>query len=115
MRRLFLVALAPSFSGRMNRALAISLVPIAMIVLATELPGLTDGLATLSLTGSQWLACIGLALLLPLVIEVSKWVRRVRTPSKASVGAQVLVPPGRRTPGGHSLTGRRPVTAHRPA
>jgi P-type Ca2+ transporter type 2C len=41
------------------KALAISLVPVAMIVLATALPGLNDGLATLPLTGSQWLACIG--------------------------------------------------------
>ena len=32
-----------------------------MIVLATELPGLQRGLLTTSLTGSEWLACFGLA------------------------------------------------------
>ena len=49
------------------QALAISLVPVAMIVLATQLPGLQAGLLTTSLTGLQWLECVGLALLLPLV------------------------------------------------
>jgi len=63
------------------KALAISLVPVTMIVLATQLPLLNQGLATVQLTGGQWLACIGLALLLPLAIEVSKWVRRVRSPA----------------------------------
>ena len=58
------------------QALAISLVPVAMIVLATQLPGLQAGLLTTSLTGLQWLECVGLALLLPIVIEVSKVVRR---------------------------------------
>jgi len=78
------------------KALAISLVPVVLIVLATELPGLNDGLATLPLTGSQWLACVGLALLLPLAIEVSKWVRRARTPvpPTAAVGPQVVAPRG---------------------
>ena len=43
-----------------------------MIVLATELPGLQKGLLTTSLTGTQWLACFGLAALLPLVIEIGQ-------------------------------------------
>ena len=47
-----------------------------MVVLATELPGLQSGLLTTSLTGGEWLACLGLAVLLPLSIEASKWVRR---------------------------------------
>ena len=29
-----------------------------MIVLATELPGLQEGLLTTSLTGREWLACL---------------------------------------------------------
>jgi len=61
------------------KALAIALVPIAMIVLATQLPLLQGALLTVSLTGAQWSAAIGLALLLPVVIEASKWVRRRRT------------------------------------
>jgi Ca2+-transporting ATPase len=58
------------------RALAISAVPALMIVLATELPGLQDGLETEALTGRQWFACLGLAALLPIAIELRKWLRR---------------------------------------
>ena len=47
------------------KALAISLVPVALIVLATELPGfLQRACSPTSLTGMQWLACFGLALAL---------------------------------------------------
>ena len=48
------------------QALAISLVPVALIVLATQLQGLQAALLTAPLTGAQWLQCVGLALLLPL-------------------------------------------------
>jgi Ca2+-transporting ATPase len=58
------------------KALAISLVPLAMIVLGTELPGFQKGLLTTSLTGHEWLACFGLAALLPTVVEAGKWYRR---------------------------------------
>ena len=60
------------------KALAISMVPVAMLYLATELPGLQRALLTVPLSGSEWLACIGLAMLLPVVIESAKWVRRRR-------------------------------------
>lgn len=86
-------------TGPILQALAISLVPTAMIVLATELPGLQNGLLTTSLTGLQWLASIGLALLLPLVIEVGKWIRRRRAGAVAVVDSQRAVAPDRaRTP-----------------
>jgi Ca2+-transporting ATPase len=62
------------------KALAISLFPVLMIVLATELPGLQRSLLTTSLTSREWLACLGLAALLPLVIEGSKWFRRRQPP-----------------------------------
>ena len=65
------------------KALAVALVPLTMIVLATELPGLQKGLLTTSLTGREWVACFGLALLLPIVIEGSKWIRRRRAPAVA--------------------------------
>jgi Ca2+-transporting ATPase len=58
------------------KAAAISLVPVALVYLATELPRLQEGLLTQSLTGPQWLAAVALALLLPLAIEGSKWIRR---------------------------------------
>ena len=78
------------------KAIAISLVPIVMLVLATQLPSLQSGLLTQSLSGREWLACIGLALLLPVVVEGSKWIRRRRLPapteltvSRAVTGARV--------------------------
>jgi len=76
------------------QALAISLVPVAMIVLATQLPGLQAGLLTTSLTGLQWLASIGLALL-PLVIEASKWIRRRSAPAVAVTDARHALTPER--------------------
>jgi len=61
--------------------LAISLVPLSMLYLATELPGLQRALLTVSLSGREWLTTLGLALALPIVIEVGKWIRRVRNPA----------------------------------
>ena len=70
------------------KALGVALVPVAMIVLATELPGLQKGLLTTSLTGREWLACFGLARSFPLVIEVE----------------QVDPPPARRSANGRSAS-----------
>ena len=42
------------------KALAISVFPVVMLVLGTQLPTLQSGLATQALTGRQWLACVGL-------------------------------------------------------
>jgi Ca2+-transporting ATPase len=80
------------------KALGISLVPVAMIALATELPGLQKGLLTTSLTGHEWLACVGLALLLPLVVESSKWVRRRRGAGAVAIAIERAVTPARALP-----------------
>ena len=77
------------------KALGISLVPVSLVFLGTQLPGLQAGLMTTSLTGTQWLACIGLALVLPLVIEGNKWIRRRRAPKAAVIDAQRAVTPAR--------------------
>jgi Ca2+-transporting ATPase len=77
------------------KALAISLFPLAMVVLATELPGFQKGLLTTSLTGHEWLACFGLAALLPLVVETSKFLRRRAAPEPSLLDAQRAVAPGR--------------------
>ncbi len=77
------------------KALAISVVPVALLFLATELPRFQSSLLTVSLTGAQWLATIGLALLLPIVVEVSKWVRRRRIPAPALTDAPHAVAPER--------------------
>jgi P-type Ca2+ transporter type 2C len=73
------------------KALAISLVPLVMLVLATQLPALQSGLLTQPLTGRQWLECIGLAFLVPLVIEGSKWWRRRGTPRPAAIDVELAV------------------------
>jgi P-type Ca2+ transporter type 2C len=74
------------------KALAISLVPLALLVLATELPGLQTGLLTISLTGHEWLACVGLAALLPLVVETRKWLLRRRAATAPLDARQALAP-----------------------
>jgi P-type Ca2+ transporter type 2C len=70
-------------------------IPVALVVLATELPFLQRGLLTQPLTGPQWLACIGLALVVPVVVEVDKWVRRRRHQRPAEYAPEVAVNPAR--------------------
>ncbi len=66
-----------------------------LVVLATELDFLQKGLLTQSLTGQQWLACLGLALVLPIVVEVDKWIRRRQQPAPAPLDPAGVVNPGR--------------------
>ena len=70
-------------------------IPVALVVLATELPFLQRGLLTQPLSGLQWLACIGLALVVPVVVEVDKWVRRRRHQRPAEYAPEVAVNPAR--------------------
>ena len=76
-------------------ALGVALIPVALIFLATQLPSLQHGLPTTSLTGPQWLAAIGLALALPVVIEAGKWIRRRRTPAPRTLDVERTVAPTR--------------------
>jgi Ca2+-transporting ATPase len=77
------------------KALLIAVVPITMVFLGTELPRFQSSLMTTSLTGDQWLSVIGLALVLPVVVEVGKWIRRRRMPAPAAVDAPHAVAPAR--------------------
>jgi Ca2+-transporting ATPase len=86
---------ASGFAPPILRALAISAVPVFLIVLATELPGLQRELHTESLTGRQWFACLGLAAVLPLVIEGRKWLLRHRAVQTEHLDVQRAVAPGR--------------------
>ena len=84
------------------KALAIGLVPVVMVFLATQLPSLQDALLTVPLTGGQWLTCVGLAALLPLTVELGKVVRRRRyrgMPAQVSPQAAVAPERARTTPG----------------
>jgi hypothetical protein len=50
--------------------------------------GLQSALLAAPLTGAQWLQCVGLALLLPLAIEASKWIRRRHAPAVPAIDPQ---------------------------
>ncbi len=76
-------------------ALGVSLIGVVMIFLATQLPSLQKGLLTVPLTAPQWLASICLALILPIVVEGNKWIRRRRASSAAIVDARPAVAPVR--------------------
>ncbi|WP_442574903.1 cation-translocating P-type ATPase [Microbacterium sp. F51-2R] len=58
-------------------------IPLALTVAAVELPFLQNLLLTTSLSGDQWLIAIGLALVVPLFVEVEKWIRRRRIAKRA--------------------------------
>ncbi|HTG47129.1 MAG TPA: cation-transporting P-type ATPase [Actinomycetota bacterium] len=74
-------------------ALGVSLIPVTLLFLATQLPSLRSGLLTTSLTGLQWLAAIGLAAVLPVVIEVGKVIRRRRAPAAGAIDPRRGVAP----------------------
>jgi Ca2+-transporting ATPase len=76
-------------------AVKVLVIPAALVVLATELDFMQRGLLTASLDGLQWLAGLGLALVLPIVVEGDKWIRRRRQPSPAPSNAAEVVNPAR--------------------
>jgi Ca2+-transporting ATPase len=76
-------------------ALKILAIPTVVTVFAVEAGVLQDLLMTTSLTGSQWLACIGWSLIIPIVVELDKAIRRrrlpktdIRIPATAAVAPQ---------------------------
>ena len=76
-------------------ARAIGLVPVAMLFLATQLPTLQSGLLTVPLTPHEWLACTGLASVLPIAVELGKAVRRRRQPAPTTLSPEYAVAPAR--------------------
>jgi Ca2+-transporting ATPase len=77
------------------KAVGIALVPLAMVFLATQLPGLQQALMTTSLTGNEWLACLGLAAVLAVVVEGSKLIRRRSAPEPETLAVTSAVAPQR--------------------
>jgi P-type Ca2+ transporter type 2C len=69
-------------------------IPLALLVLSTELGFLQRGLLTQELSVLQWLACAGLAVVLPVTVEVDKWVRRRRQPAQNPASVAEVVAPG---------------------
>ncbi len=85
------------------KAMVIALVPVLMLFLATQLPTLQQALLTTSLSPQQWLVCVLLAAALPIVVEISKAVRRHRSaPASAPGDVQRAVTPER----AHTTTSR---------
>jgi Ca2+-transporting ATPase len=57
-------------------AIKILVLPLILLVLSTQLDFLQKGLLTEPLSGPEWMECIGLALIVPIVVEADKWLRR---------------------------------------
>ncbi|MWB98941.1 cation-translocating P-type ATPase [Agromyces seonyuensis] len=53
-------------------------IPVVLTVAAVELEFLQRLVGTVGLDGGQWVSCLGLALIVPLVVEVEKAIRRAR-------------------------------------
>ncbi|WP_106814832.1 cation-translocating P-type ATPase [Microbacterium timonense] len=53
-------------------------IPLALTVAAVELGFLQRLIGTTGLTGNEWLVSLGLALIVPVAVELEKWIRRAR-------------------------------------
>ena len=63
------------------RALGILAIPVALTVVTTTWSPFQRLLQTQALTGDQWIQALGLALVVPVAIEIEKWTRRRRKPA----------------------------------
>ncbi|KQZ83252.1 metal-transporting ATPase [Microbacterium sp. Root166] len=63
-------------------------IPLILTIAAVEIGFLQRLVGTVSLTGNEWLFCLGLALIVPLVVELEKWARRARI--RASLRSAVV-------------------------
>lgn len=62
-------------------------IPLVLTIATVELGFLQNIVGTTSLDGRQWLLVLGLALIVPVVIELEKWIRRTRTRRRAHAEA----------------------------
>nr|WP_228001714.1 cation-transporting P-type ATPase [Nocardia australiensis] len=84
------------FAPPLLGALKILSIPVVVTVFAVELGFLQDLLMTTSLTGGQWLACLGWSLIVPVVIESGKALGRRRlSKPPALLPAPIAVAPRR--------------------
>jgi Ca2+-transporting ATPase len=58
-------------------------IPLVLTIAAVEIGFLQNLVGTVSLSGNEWLIAIGLALVVPLFVEVEKAFRRVRIARRA--------------------------------
>ena len=78
-------------------ALKILAIPLVIIVAAVELTVMQRILLTESLSGGEWLVCLGLALVVPIVVELHKVFMRRRMSNKPLAPQQVVSPERART------------------
>ncbi|GAA3630132.1 cation-translocating P-type ATPase [Microlunatus ginsengisoli] len=86
---------ASGLTAPILKALAIGLIPVAMLMLGTQLPTLQRALLTTTLTPRQWLVCTALAAALPVAVEVGKAIRRRRASSTVPSDVAHAVSPER--------------------
>ncbi|MGW9587974.1 cation-translocating P-type ATPase [Microbacterium sp. NPDC055455] len=60
-------------------------IPLVLTVAAVEVGFMQRLIGTTSLSGDEWLTALGLALLVPVLIELEKWIRRSRLRRRAAV------------------------------
>ena len=77
------------------KALAIALIPVALVFSPRSSPPSRRPLLTEPLAAQQWLACLGLAGVLRVVVEGSKVVRRRRHSDLHSSARETVVAPAR--------------------
>jgi P-type Ca2+ transporter type 2C len=76
-----------AFAGSVVRPALLTAAGVVLTVAATELDFLQRWLLTTTLTGEQWLICLGLALVFPVVVEAEKAWRRRADQVRAVVAA----------------------------
>jgi Ca2+-transporting ATPase len=76
-------------------ALKVLSIPILITIVAVEWTFMQELLRTTSLTGGQWVACIALALVVPITIELSKVPHRRHLPAPEPIDAAHTVSPAR--------------------
>jgi P-type Ca2+ transporter type 2C len=70
---------APAFTGRLTQPGLLTAAGVVLTLAATEIGFLQRWLRTTSLTGDEWLICLGLALIFPIAVEAEKaWRRRTQ-------------------------------------
>ena len=69
---------ASGFSQPIVSAIKLLSIPVLMTIVAVETDFMREFLETTDLNGKQWFACLALAIIVPIVVEADKWIRRRR-------------------------------------
>ena len=85
----------PGFEPPILGALKILSIPILLTIAAVEFGFMQRLLQTTSLSGGEWLASLALAAVLPIYVELDKWVRRRSHPTTIELSAEEAVDPKR--------------------